>query len=352
MRWRVPHAILPGLLFVAVMAAVQPAAPANARSPDSLKKVLVLYSTRRDAEFSRLGQSNLPRLLDAGLNSKLDYYSEFIDRTRLFDPAYQGAFRDFLKVKYHGVRFDLVIAMQNVAADFVDQNRTGLFSGTPILVLTNAPGWKRFAHATGVINPRNFTGTVAFMRRMQPDIENVFVVTGAGPADREYDDAFRKELQSSRSPPKIIYLSGLATSDLDKRLSQLPPRSAIYYLLMSRDRLGGNYHPLNYLDRISAVANAPIYSWVDSAMGHGILGGDLYVQSSVIEQMSKLALRVLGGQKPRDIPVSVFDAHITQVDWRQLRRWGIDESRIPAGTLVKFRNPTVWDQYGNYIMTG
>ncbi len=43
----------------------------------------------------------------------LDYYSEFIDLTRFPEPAYKEGFRDFLRLKYQGVRFDLVIAMQD-----------------------------------------------------------------------------------------------------------------------------------------------------------------------------------------------------------------------------------------------
>jgi signal transduction histidine kinase len=37
------------------------------------------------------------------------------------------------------------------------------------------------------------------------------------------------------------------------------------------------------------------------------------------------------------------------VDWRQLRRWGIDELPLPTGVTVLFREPSVWDQYKRYI---
>ena len=33
-------------------------------------------------------------------------------------------------------------------------------------------------------------------------------------------------------------------------------------------------------------------------------------------------------------------------DWRQLQRWGIDESRLPPGSEIRFRVPTVWELYG------
>ena len=32
-------------------------------------------------------------------------------------------------------------------------------------------------------------------------------------------------------------------------------------------------------------------------------------------------------------------------DWRQLQRWGISEDRLPAGSVVEFREPTAWQRY-------
>ncbi len=41
---------------------------------------------------------------------------------------------------------------------------------------------------------------------------------------------------------------------------------------------------------------------------------------------------------------------MAQVDWRQLRRWGISEARVPPGTVVSFRHVGVWEQYRAYIV--
>jgi len=32
-------------------------------------------------------------------------------------------------------------------------------------------------------------------------------------------------------------------------------------------------------------------------------------------------------------------------DWRELERWGIPESRLPAGSVVQFRRPSLWAEY-------
>ena len=37
-------------------------------------------------------------------------------------------------------------------------------------------------------------------------------------------------------------------------------------------------------------------------------------------------------------------------DWRQLQRWGINESLLPPDAEIRFRVPTVWELYGAYII--
>ena len=37
-------------------------------------------------------------------------------------------------------------------------------------------------------------------------------------------------------------------------------------------------------------------------------------------------------------------------DWRQLKRWSIDEDRLPAGSIVRYRPFSIWGQYRWYII--
>ena len=337
------------LLALAIVV-LEPAALAFASAQAPHKQVLALYSTRRDAEFSTVGERELPRILDVGLQRELDYYSEFIDLTRFTDPAYQVGFADFLRVKYRGIQFDLVIALQDVAVEFLNRHRDSLFRDTPEVFLANRAGLAAGPNSTGLIHERNYTGTLALIEALQPDVTDVFVIIGAAPADKGYEAAMRTQTQSFKSRLTINYLSGLPTEELERRLATLPQRSAVYHLLVSEDGTGNKYHPLEYVDRVAAAANAPTYSWVESAVNHGIVGGSLYSQAEAIRRVGELALRVLRGEAAGSIDTAAIDLNSRMVDWRQLRRWGIDEARVPAGTIVAFREPTIWDRYKGYIL--
>jgi signal transduction histidine kinase len=337
-------------MVVAIITVAELMLASTAHAQLDHKQVLVLYSTRRDAQFAAVGENELPRVLDAGLARNLDYYSEFIDITRFPDRAYREGFRDFLQVKYQGVRFDLVIAMQNVAVEFVNDFGRSLFGDVPVVFLTNTAGIRRPSNSTGVRHERNYAATLELIRRLQPDIRNVFIVTGAGAADKEYENEIRRQLPPIDLRLNVTLLSGLPTKQLEDGLSKLPPHSAVYHVLVTEDGAGNKFHPLEYVDRVATAANAPTYCWVDSAIGHGIVGGNLYSQSDAISRVGQLALRVLAGEAPDSIPVAALNLNRNELDWRQLRRWSIDEARIPKGTLVRFRDPSIWDKYRSYIL--
>jgi signal transduction histidine kinase len=313
------------------------------------KKVLVVYSTRRDTQLPTLGDREVPRLLEQGLGVKPDYYSEFIDAARFPDPQYSQAFREYLSLKYRGARFDLVMASHKRALDFVAAHRDELFPGTPIVFLTEQQGTARPANAAGVVAARDYRGTLALALQLQPDTTRVFVVSGSSESDKAVERIAAAQLKSFAPPVALTFLSNLSTEELERRVATLPEHAIIYYLIFYQDAAGLNVTPLEYLDRISAIANRPVYSWVDSTLSHGVVGGHLLSIDAQLAAMSDVAVRVLRGERADSIPVAALDLSVNQVDWRQLQRWGIPEARVPPGSVIRFREATLFERYGWYI---
>jgi signal transduction histidine kinase len=314
------------------------------------KQVLVLYSTSRDSPMSTAGDRELPLILEQGLEHDLVYFSEYIDQGRFPDAAYQQAFSDFLRVKYREQRIDLVIPIQAAAVQFVNERRDELFPDTPVVFLALSSPTSRLANSTGVIADLDLASTLALAVELQPDIRNVFVVSGAGVPDKEYERLTRMQLRSFERRFAITYLSGLATKDLEARLVTLPGNSIVYYLAVYQDGQGEAFAPRQYSERVAAVARAPTYTWSDALMGHGIVGGSLLDRQSMMQAVGKLALRVLHGEPADNIPVASPSLNVSEVDWRQLGRWGISEARVPSGALVRFKDPSAWDRYKTYIL--
>jgi signal transduction histidine kinase len=334
-----------------ILAVAMALVPARASAANERKQVLVLFSMRRDTQIAIIGDREMPRLLERGLSNKIDYYSEYIDAGRFSDAQYQTAFRQYLALKYGGSRLDLVIAMQEIAIEFVARYRDELFPDTALVFQALRLPVPHVANATGIVTDFEFRRTLAMALELQPDTTHVFVVSGSSVRDRQYEAIARAQFRSFEPRVTVDYLSGLASGELERRLAALPERSIVYYVLFEQDGDGEKVNPLEYLDRLSTISSRPIYSWAESTMNRGTVGGSLTTLQSQIEAVGDVALRVLRGERADSIPV-VTDANLNveQVDWRQLRRWNISEARVRPGTAILFRDPGIWKRYRRYIL--
>jgi len=334
------------LLIAAVLFGLAGVAQAGERQ----KHVLALFSTGRGAQFAVVAERNLPSLLHHGMKEGVDYYSEYVDAPMFSRSEYSTAYRDLLRLKYRAHRIDLVVAVGSLAIEFLASNRAMLFPDTPVLFYDIAPPRVRMPNSTGLVNELHFNRSLDLAVALQPDVRHVYVVSGAGASDRENEQRARRQFVPLAARLEFTYLSGLVTRDLEARLRTLPRHSAVFVVLVTQDGAGQNVQQIDYLSRIASIANAPTYSWVNAAVDAGFVGGSRRDQLAETKAIATLALRMLQGARADDIPVSWPDLDVKQVDWRQLRRWGISEARVPAGTSVLFREPGVWDRYRSYIM--
>ena len=125
----------------------------------------------------------------------------------------------------------------------------------------------------------------------------------------------------------------------------MPPNSFILHLLFIVDADGVPFEKNDVLRRLHQVANAPIFGYYASEFGLGIIGGRLYQDFEVGAQGARTAIRILRGEKLESIPPQMLEATAPVYDWRELNRWGISEERLPAGSVIKFRQPSFWMLY-------
>ncbi|MGE5790297.1 MAG: PAS domain S-box protein, partial [Syntrophaceae bacterium] len=102
--------------------------------------------------------------------------------------------------------------------------------------------------------------------------------------------------------------------------------------------------------RLSQVSRAPIFGILDSMLGQGIVGGSLISFELIGAKAGQLALEILRGTKTQHTIPAVLDVPpVPMFDWRQLRRWDLDEDALPQGSIVINRELTLWD-YKYYIL--
>lgn len=143
----------------------------------------------------------------------------------------------------------------------------------------------------------------------------------------------------------------MPTADVLRRLGALSKDTIVFTPGYFIDGAGHVGTPRQSLELIGPASAAPVYGPLDTFLGAGILGGYIAPYEDQARHAGTIVARLLNGAAPTEIaPSSV--PNVPMVDWRQLRRWGIDERLLPADTVVRFREPTAWDKYWREISIG
>jgi signal transduction histidine kinase len=162
----------------------------------------------------------------------------------------------------------------------------------------------------------------------------------------------RREFQIFTNQVNFIWLNDLSFDEMLNRVAALPAPSAILYALLAVDADGVPHEENRALENLRAVANAPIFGLADGVLGHGIVGGPLLSNRDLGRRAAEVAIRVLRGETPANIKTPPLGLATPVYDWRELQRWGISETRLPPGSAVEFRGPTVWERFYWQIISG
>ena len=135
-----------------------------------------------------------------------------------------------------------------------------------------------------------------------------------------------------------------------RRCSSLPEHSAILYVSFGTDAAGAAFPDEQLFTELREAANAPLFAGQSTFLGHGIVGGSLLAMDEMSRDTADVAVRLLHGAAPTSIDVPVRLPRQPTFDWRELQRWGIPESRLPPGSIVRYRAPSLWSAYRSTVL--
>ncbi len=285
----------------------------------------------------------------------IEIFSEAIDAGRFPGPASEARLTTFFRDKYSTVPVDLVIAVGPEALAFLVRHGEPSFSDAPwvftgiresTLARDTLP-----PNATGVLSRFDLIETLELALALQPKAARVVVITGAAALDTAWLQLARERLRPYEERLEVTYFAGLPLAQLTDDVSQLPKDSIVLFLSIITDADGQDFRVPQHAAALFAASSAPVYGVYETLLGLGIVGGNMERFSAIGDQTGRLALRILQGASPAELPPRFSDPAVSVVDWRQLERWGLDEARLPPGTIVERRELSVWDQYRSQIVT-
>jgi len=318
-----------------------------------VKRVLILHSFGRNfAPFTAVSSTFRSELAQQSA-APIEFLEASLESTLFAEAGSETPLVEYLRALFARRPADLLVAIGAPAMMFFQRHRETL-SGVPMLVVAadkrRLGDLERDGNATAFGISLDLAGVVENILRILPSTTNIEVVTGNSPFERFWQTEFRRDTQRLNDRVRLNWLNDLSFEQIRGRLSMLPRNSAIIYFLLVVDAAGLPYEQERALDVLRQESNAPIFGIFDHQLGRGIVGGPLLPYQRVSRESARIALRILNGTPANRIQPVFLGPAQPEYDWRELRRWDINESRLPPGSLLRFRSSSLWEQYRWYVI--
>jgi hypothetical protein len=281
--------------------------------------------------------------------SPVDFHDHSLLTARLNDDTPDSPFVDYLHALYAEKSPDLIVAIGAPAASFVQRYRQRLFPATPMLFTAvearRVEYDKLTENDTVVATTHDYLAAFETILRVLPRTKTIAIVNGVSPNETFWLGELPRVLAPLSGRVELKWYNELSFEDILRDAARLPPHTAIFWHLMNVDAAGVVHEENAALNRLSAVASAPIFSHLDVFFGEAIVGGTMQSVAEGSAAAAAVAVRLLDGEKAGDIKTLPTKFAPPKFDWRQMQRWGIAESNLPPGSTVYFREPTAWQRY-------
>jgi signal transduction histidine kinase len=312
------------------------------------RSVLVLDQAETTSPFYYAIYAGIRSTLAANPSDPVSIYLQSLELDRFSGPSYEASLTSYLRSKYKDRPPEALVAVGAAALQVVLRLRPELWPEVPVVFcMVDEPTLARLNLGPGMTG--NFirlrlSDMMTVARSLVPNLKHVALVGDAWETQTVFGH-FKEEVPAATAGVGVIDLVGLPLADVRKRVVSLPEATAILYTAMYSDGAGTALLAREALSRFADVANAPVVGAAETFIGAGATGGFVMQPAAIGSSAGRIALRILNGEHPSQIPVTMADVVRPAYDWRRMERWAVSEANLPAGSDIRFREPSAWDRY-------
>ena len=324
------------LAFVLLLAS----APSNAQP--AVRQVLLLQSFSRGNVAVDQFTSNFRVELDQRAEGPVNVVQVVVGPTGSVG-APEQAVVDYIRSTFADrPKPDLIVTVAGPAAVFARKYRQQLFPDTPTLFASVDQKYLGDVplgdNETAVAAVNDYPRVIEDILQLLPQTRQVFMVMGSGQVGQFWRRELENEFRRFQDRLTFVWFEDLSVRETLLRSASLPDNSAILYIIFGTDGTGAAFADERLFAELHATANAPLFAGQSVYLGAGIVGGSLLSIDDLSRDTADVAVRLLNGESPGSVRVPPHVPGQPIFDWRELQRWGIAESRLPAGSVVRYRS--------------
>ena len=196
--------------------------------------------------------------------------------------------------------------------------------------------------AVGVLERVTYLETAEMALQLRPGTKEI-VVVDAGAADFPYADDIVKKFPGLRG--RYLRAGKMTFAELAGHLERLKEGTVVIASGITTDVNGRLVSFEDGIRWVTSHSPVPVFGISKRSLGLGIVGGKLsdgYFQGKTAGEMAN---RILGGAPLSELKTVSDAGEPYLVDYGELKKWGMDERLLPAGTVVVGRPASLYEEH-------
>ncbi|MCM0647338.1 EAL domain-containing protein [Clostridium swellfunianum] len=316
--------------------------------------ILVLHSYNEGFSWTKSISKGISSIFDensTNMNIKYDY----MDLKETSNADYLDNFFNLQKMKYSHIKFDVIIASDNGAMDYLLKYGDKLFPNTPVVfcgineinasILLNKPQYKIVKENIEVEE------MIKNILSIFPNT-NTFNIYGSNSASGKNDFNNIKKISNKYiNEYKFNFYENTSIEKLKDTIKSSNKNTAFIFATDPFLDESECYRYINDVkDNIFKNSPVPLFSFWDFDLGYGTIGGKVTSGFYQGEEAAKIALKIINGSPLESIPQVSESPNKYMFDYTQLKNFKINQSILPKGSIIINEDYSFFQKYKKLVI--
>ncbi len=338
--------ILAAIAVLAISAAHYKAYADNMLAVNTSKKhILILHSYHKGYEWTDKIMHGIESILNE--NSNIIYDVEYMDAKKNVSNEYFERLYDLYKLKYKNKMYDVIIATDNEAFDFLLKHREDIFHDTPVF-FCGVNNFKEYVldgddDYIGIEEEINLEDNIALILKLHPNVNRIVAIVDESVSGEAIEKMLEKTMPKHDNKVSYTIFKSSILNNLNQDVQSLNANDIIFYAATAL--MDENDKQLSLLESFKGVAknvSVPIYSAWEHYLGNGIIGGMLSSGYRQGQKVANMTVERLRGKSLREISAGKDDTRQYMFDYTQLLRHNIKIKSLPPTEDIINRPTTLY----------
>ena len=263
---------------------------------------------------------------------------EYMDSKRFSGEKINEILLNYYTFKFRTTHFDLIVTSDNNAYEFMSRHGDELFPGVPIVFCgindVEAGKVPMRDRMTGVLEEFDVPANIQMALRFHPAKKRLVVIGDQSLTGVAIANQVRAQLPQLPPQIEVEFLDEFSLDELVSKVRFAAADSIFFFIPFYKDVGEAVYSAQDLLEIVWEQTGAPLYGAWEFLLGHGLVGGKLISGYAHGQAAAQMGLRILDGESPADIPITVSPDEPAKFDYRVLMRLGINQKLLPEGSVL------------------